>query len=265
MYSKKKFAKVRAKKGVNILNQEKIGKFLCEVRKEQGMTQQQLADAIGVSNKTVSKWECGKGMPEISLIPSLCQVLHISVNEFISGERLSEETYSQKAEENMMKFIKETENHKKWDSIWMLLIIGVAISFGLWYTILSNMGTSKNWVFLDKTALFAMVIVTTLLLIGTKLTGDFGTAFVVAVGKRKVSEKEMLRAKAAVKLVSKTWLVMGLLVSCIRFMAMIYVSESFSLFLEALSITMPMALIGVLYGLTGYLLLIPVQMKLEIT
>ena len=57
--------------------------------------------------------------------------------------------------------------------------------------------------------------------------------------------------------------VMGLLVSCIRFMAMIYVSESFSLFLEALSITMPMALIGVLYGLTGYLLLIPVQMKLE--
>ncbi len=73
----------------------------------------------------------------------------------------------------------------------------------------------------------------------------------------------MLRAKAAVKLVSKTWLVMGLLVSCVRFMAMIYVRESVSLFLEALSITMPMAFIGVIYGLTGYLLLLPVEMKLE--
>lgn len=245
------------------MKQEKIGKFLCEARKEQGITQQQLADAIGVSNKTVSKWECGKGMPEISLISPLCQALQININEFITGERLSEETYSQKAEENMMKFIKETEEHKKRNSIWMLLIIGAAVSFGLWYTILSNMGMSMNWILLDKTALFAMVVVTALFLTGTKFAGDFGTAFVLAVGKKNVSEEEMLRAKAAVKLVSKTWLVMGLLVSCVRFMAMVYVTESFALFLEALSVSMPMAFIGVIYGLTGYLLLLPVEMKLE--
>ncbi len=166
------------------MKQEKIGKFLCEARKEQGITQQQLADAIGVSNKTVSKWECGKGMPEISLISPLCQALQININEFITGERLSEETYSQKAEENMMKFIKETEEHKKRNSIWMLLIIGAAVSFGLWYTILSNMGMSMNWILLDKTALFAMVVVMALFLTGTKFAGDFGTAFVLAVGKK---------------------------------------------------------------------------------
>lgn len=50
------------------MDQEKIGVFISTLRKEQGMTQQQLADAIGVSNKTISKWECGKGMPELALI-----------------------------------------------------------------------------------------------------------------------------------------------------------------------------------------------------
>ena len=54
------------------MDQEKIGVFISTLRKEQGMTQQQLADAIGVSNKTISKWECGKGMTELALIVPLC-------------------------------------------------------------------------------------------------------------------------------------------------------------------------------------------------
>ena len=64
------------------MDQEKIGVFISTLRKEQGMTQQQLADAIGVSNKTISKWECGKGMPELALIVPLCHILQISINEF---------------------------------------------------------------------------------------------------------------------------------------------------------------------------------------
>ena len=59
------------------MDQEKIGVFISTLRKEQGMTQQQLADAIGVSNKTISKWECGKGMPELALIVPLCHILQI--------------------------------------------------------------------------------------------------------------------------------------------------------------------------------------------
>ena len=61
------------------MDQEKIGVFISTLRKEQGMTQQQLADAIGVSNKTISKWECGKGMPELALIVPLCHILKISI------------------------------------------------------------------------------------------------------------------------------------------------------------------------------------------
>lgn len=84
------------------MDQEKIGGFISTLRKEQGMTQQQLADAIGVSNKTISKWECGKGMPELALIVPLCHILQISINEFLSGEHLLEKGYTEKAEVNMM-------------------------------------------------------------------------------------------------------------------------------------------------------------------
>ena len=85
------------------MDQEKIGVFISTLRKEQGMTQQQLADAIGVSNKTISKWECGKGMPELALIVPLCHILQISINEFLSGEHLLENGYTEKAEVNMIK------------------------------------------------------------------------------------------------------------------------------------------------------------------
>ena len=95
------------------MDQEKIGAFISTLRKEQGMTQQQLADAIGVSNKTISKWECGKGMPELALIVPLCHILQISINEFLSGEHLLENGYTEKAEVNMMNLLQETENSKK--------------------------------------------------------------------------------------------------------------------------------------------------------
>ena len=65
------------------------------------MTQLQLAEKLGVSDKTVSRWECGKGMPELSILMPLCEVLEINVNELLSGEFLTQESYSKKAEENM--------------------------------------------------------------------------------------------------------------------------------------------------------------------
>jgi len=95
------------------MNQEKIGKFILELRKQKGMTQKELAEKVGVSDKTISKWECGNSIPDISYLESLCNSLDISVNELLSGERLSEESYSEKAEENIMALMKENENNKK--------------------------------------------------------------------------------------------------------------------------------------------------------
>ena len=94
------------------MNQIKTGKFIAETRKAQGLTQKQLADILEISDKTVSKWECGKGLPEVSLMLPLCSALNITVNDLLSGERVSKIEYINKAEENMMNLIKENEENK---------------------------------------------------------------------------------------------------------------------------------------------------------
>lgn len=95
------------------MEQIKIGKLIAKMRKEKNMTQRQLADALSISDKTVSKWECGKGLPEVSLMLPLCEVLQITVNDLLTGERVSEVDYQKKAEENMMNLMKENEENKK--------------------------------------------------------------------------------------------------------------------------------------------------------
>lgn len=95
------------------MDQIKIGKFIAETRKTQSMTQKQLADALSISDKTVSKWECGKGLPEVSLMLPLCDILHITVNDLLSGTKVSQTNYQKNAEENMMNLMKENEENKK--------------------------------------------------------------------------------------------------------------------------------------------------------
>lgn len=95
------------------MDQIKIGKFIAEMRKARSLTQRQLADALSISDKTVSKWECGKGLPEVSLMLPLCDTLHITVNDLLTGARVSEVDYQKKAEENMMNLIKENEENRK--------------------------------------------------------------------------------------------------------------------------------------------------------
>ncbi len=95
------------------MDQIKIGKFIAERRKAQNLTQKQLAERLFISEKTVSKWECGKGLPEISITLSLCEQLEITVNELLLGERIEEKAYKQTAEENLLKLIEENKRKYK--------------------------------------------------------------------------------------------------------------------------------------------------------
>ena len=95
------------------MNQIQIGRFIAASRKARNLTQRQLADKLGISDKTVSKWECGKGLPEVSLMLPLCASLGITVNDLLSGERVSGTNYQKKAEENMMDLMKENEENKR--------------------------------------------------------------------------------------------------------------------------------------------------------
>lgn len=95
------------------MDQIKTGKFISEMRKQKNLTQREFADIIGISDKTVSKWECGNGMPEVSLMMPICEALQINLNELFSGEKLTDADYKKKAEENMMNLVKEKEEIKK--------------------------------------------------------------------------------------------------------------------------------------------------------
>ena len=95
------------------MDQVQIGRFIAEMRKAQNFTQRQLADILSVSDKTISKWECGKGLPEVSLMLPLCEALHITVNELLSGKRLSDGDYRERAEQNMVDLMKENEENRK--------------------------------------------------------------------------------------------------------------------------------------------------------
>lgn len=95
------------------MDQIKIGKFIADERKRKGYTQKQLSEKLAISDKTISKWERGNGFPEVSLLLPLCNELEITVNELLSGERVSEEEYLKKAEENMVNLVQETQENKK--------------------------------------------------------------------------------------------------------------------------------------------------------
>ena len=84
------------------MNQEKIGKFIATLRKEQNLTQEELAEKLGITAKAVSKWECGKGLPDASIMLELCKILKITVNDLLSGERVDKENYQKKLEKNII-------------------------------------------------------------------------------------------------------------------------------------------------------------------
>lgn len=96
-----------------MVDQIRIGKFIAESRRAKDLTQRQLADLLSISDKTVSKWECGKGLPEVSLMLPLCAALDMTVNDLLSGERVSSTDYQKKAEGNMLNLMKENEENRK--------------------------------------------------------------------------------------------------------------------------------------------------------
>lgn len=93
------------------MNQEKIGKFIAKCRKQQKLTQQDLAEKLGVSDRTIGNWENGRNMPDLSLFKPLCQILGISINDLLSGEKINKQEYQEKFEENIVKTI-DYSTHK---------------------------------------------------------------------------------------------------------------------------------------------------------
>ena len=95
------------------MDQIKIGKFIAECRKKNNLTQMQLAEKLNITDRAVSKWENGKGMPDSSLMLDLCKELKISVNELLSGEMIDMKNYDENVEKNLLEMIKQKEESDK--------------------------------------------------------------------------------------------------------------------------------------------------------
>lgn len=106
----------------------KIGKYIAFKRKEQDLTQKQLAEKLNMSDKSVSKWERGICLPDVSVYLELCKILDISINEFLAGEDIPKETIEQKAEENIIQITKDNKNKQKYlKKIIRLLIVMLVV------------------------------------------------------------------------------------------------------------------------------------------
>lgn len=99
------------------MNQEKIGRFIAKCRKNQNLTQEQLADKLNITYKAVSKWECGRGLPDASIMIDLCTILKINVNDLLSGESIERKDYQSLAETNLIELKKQIDKMRKTFSI----------------------------------------------------------------------------------------------------------------------------------------------------
>ena len=125
----------------------KIGKYIAGKRKAMGMTQKQLAEKLCMSDKSVSKWERGVCLPDVSVYTELCSILGISINEFLSGEDIAKENMVQRSETNIIEVIKDNINKQKALKImkWILLVISVCVvsAVGL---IMYHMNKPQNYI-----------------------------------------------------------------------------------------------------------------------
>ena len=105
----------------------KIGTYIAGKRKALGMTQKQLAEQLGMSDKSVSKWERGICLPDVTLYAELCQILGISINEFFAGEDITKEDLMQKSEENIIGVAKESKQKQKRLRSMLCLVLAVSV------------------------------------------------------------------------------------------------------------------------------------------
>lgn len=245
-----------------MLDQKKTGRFIAEIRKERGLTQKELAEQLCVTDKAISKWECGRSMPDNSILMELCHVLQINVNELLSGERLSFDSYSGKAEENMMKLMKVTEEERAKNKY---TFVGTLCGFFLLIAalLLMMVGAVGRQVyrFIDLPALLGTIGITLLVLVVSGLFRDFLRGFSICYRKEvDVSAEKVMRSASAFKEVMIVLPIAG------GFVFIVNVVGILGTLMEPSKLG-PMLLVAILslfYSFLMMLVLLPTAMKLSV-
>lgn len=141
------------------MDQIKIGKFILNCRKEKGLTQEQLAEKLGVTSKSISRWENGNTMPDYSLLKDLCNELDINVNELLSGEKIKGNDYMNKSEENLIKLRKQIDQRKKVLTIISYVFIAIIIIVFILNIVLNRIfPDDRHWNIIRYTFLYSGII-----------------------------------------------------------------------------------------------------------
>ena len=123
------------------MDQTKIGSFIAQCRKEKKLTQMQLAEKLGITDRAVSKWETGKSMPDSSIMLELCEILGITVNELLSGEVITMENYEKTADENLIALKRKDENNLTRNGI-IAILYSMALLIGMMVCLVCNIAIS---------------------------------------------------------------------------------------------------------------------------
>lgn len=137
------------------MNQEKIGRFIAECRKQKRMTQSELGERLGVTEKSISNWENGRNMPDLSLFRPLCCELDITINDLMSGEKINKESYQKKFEENIVNTIDYSTRKLTRYSKTIALIL---IIFGLFISLSAIMIFPSESSFASIYSIFGMIV-----------------------------------------------------------------------------------------------------------
>ncbi|MFD1410692.1 helix-turn-helix domain-containing protein [Lapidilactobacillus gannanensis] len=155
------------------MDQIKIGKFIASCRKELGMTQANLAEKLGISDRAISKWETGKSMPDSGLMLELCDLLKINVNELLSGERIMTEAYDKRAEANLLAMRQEVEKKNRQMLRMEYWLSYPALIAGLAMVLVAAFIEIPVWLRIFLTG-FALVIILTVALIAVGIEQTAG-------------------------------------------------------------------------------------------
>lgn len=242
------------------MNQETIGIFISACRKEKGLTQAQLAEKLNITNRAVSKWETGKSIPDAAIMLDLCEILGISVNELLSGERIAMENYQKRAEKNLVELQQKATSAQKSLNFLVKLIIPI---LGVLFIVKYGIG-SKTWYFLDQISMEFILIPCLLVLLCTGYWRGFLKAFIYII-KRDNCTAEMIKdSKNALKLVcssSFTWGSIGFTISMVNLLRNSVLDSGSAA--PALRADISVALLPLFYALIINAVLVPLYFELN--
>lgn len=240
------------------MDQEKTGRFIAEKRKEKGMTQKELAAQLGIGDKAVSKWECGRGMPDNSIMLPLCDILGINVNELLMGESLSEKAYNESSEGIILTLMEEKESLKRKNKRGLFsCIMAILFIVTLLLMVFVPMRGWYSWAyFFDPLTFIMNPILVLVMLLATGKVKAFFQSFSF-IRREDVEESCLFSSLQAVKLAISSFLLGG---GMFTLLDTIFILRTMG---EKLEGGVSVTLLAMFYGILFALLLLPVRYKLE--